>query len=220
MSFLPQDYDVPESSSRYMKLKPGDNRFRVLDSPVIGYEYWVYEKDTSTPIRVKTMDEAVNAENYLPTRGDGKPNQIKHFWAMPVINYATGKVEILEITQKSIQKTIKELAQDEDWGDPRQYDIAITRQGEGLETEYSVVPKPNKPLSTEHASEWAKLKPTVNLEALFDGGDPFGAATSKVASSDVSDGKEDGERGVAHYEALKDEEIDLSDIKLDGEESV
>ena len=54
-------------------------------------------------------------------------------------NFDTKQVEILEITQTTIQSAMEELINSEQWGDPLGYSITDNRKGEGLETEYSVV---------------------------------------------------------------------------------
>src|SRR3990167_11450775 len=138
-TFLPSDYEVPSSSDKYMKLVKGDNRFRILTSPILGYELWVDEGDRRVPKRTPmdkpfTTDEAEN------------PEDIKHFWAMVVYNYANKKIQILEVTQKGIQKTLRALAKDEDWGTPLNYDIVVVREGKDKNTTYSLNPKPAKKL--------------------------------------------------------------------------
>ena len=97
---------------------------------------------------------------------------MKPFWAFCVWNYQLKKVQLLEITQKTIMLSISALVNNPKWGNPKLYDIAITRTGEGMETEYNVQGEP--PIGQPDAAiveQYAKL--TVNLEALFSGGDPF-----------------------------------------------
>jgi hypothetical protein len=90
---------------------------------------------------------------------------------MPVFNYHTEQVEILELTQKSIQKAIKDLARDKDFGSPTEYDIKVTKTGEGKETRYSTMGKPPKKLDEAIAQLY--LDTPINLEALFDNKNPF-----------------------------------------------
>jgi hypothetical protein len=156
--FMPEGYEVP-SSSNYLKLQQGDNRIRIVSTPVIGWEDW---KDNK-PIRFHMVDK--------PQASIDPEKPVKHFWAMLVWDYKAGKLAILEITQKSIQKTIQGLAKSEDWGSPLNYDITISKTGTGFDTEYSVVPVPPKAL-TENIKE-AVLATQVNLEAMFEGKDPF-----------------------------------------------
>jgi hypothetical protein len=96
----------------------------------------------------------------------------KEFFAMLVWNYKESRIQILELTQAGLKRELMALASDkEDWGDPRKYDISITKSGEGLETTYAMTPKPPKKRSDEINEAVKNLK--ANLTALYDGGDPF-----------------------------------------------
>jgi len=74
-------------------------------------------------------------------------------------------------------KAIKELTQDDDWGDPSQYDIVINRMGESLDTEYSVRTKPKKDMKKEIKEQYESM--TIDLTALFRGADPYNANTTQ-----------------------------------------
>lgn len=54
----------------------------------------------------------------------------------------TDKAFVFEVGA-SIYNAVKALAADSDYGDPRKYDIKITRTGQLLETKYSVIPGKN-----------------------------------------------------------------------------
>lgn len=153
MSFLPENYKTPEGN--YYKFQEGENTFRILSSAIIGYEY--FNKDNK-PIRSKTPF----TNTPLDIKEDGS---IKHFWAFLVYSYRAEKQQILEVTQSSIQSAIKTLVSNPKWGDPKGYDITITRSGSGLDTEYNVIPSPHSKLEIEPQK--------VNLEALYSGEDPF-----------------------------------------------
>lgn len=162
--FLPPDYELPSSAHNYMKLQDGENKFRILARPVIGWLDWKDKKPIRYPMN------GAKPQPVDPT----KP--VKHFWAFPVWNYNESSVQVLEITQASIQAKISNLAKDEDWGDPLQYDLKVTRSGAMLETKYDINPVPAKPLSEEIKAAF-RAKP-CNLEALFENGDPFDVATT------------------------------------------
>ena len=164
--FLPTEYEVPQGKSNYMKFLSGANRFRILSSPILGYEYWVSDDDGNRKPLRRRMD------NPFTTDIATEPEKIKHFWAMIVWNYKDEKIQILEITQKSIQKYLKELARDTDWGSPvNKYDIVVTRTGEKLETEYNTQPKPAKPTDKKILDALKSVQ--INIEALYTGDDPF-----------------------------------------------
>lgn len=164
MDFLPKNYKVPSSGDKYMKLEKGKNQFRILSNAVLGWEDWRDNK----PVRYTLENK--------PDHSIDPKRPIKHFWAFVVYNYNEEKVQILEITQKTIQKALNTMISDEAWGDPRNYDISITREGEGMETEYFSNPIPPKPLSADIKEKYDKTK--INLEALFSGEDPFGSSGS------------------------------------------
>lgn len=159
-TFLPEGYEAPRANSNYMKLEKGENRFRILSKPIIGWEDWTPEKK---PIR------------FMPNEKPEKPidpnRPVKHFWAMIVFNWFKNEIQILHITQRSIQTSIEQLAKDKDWGNPFNYDLKITRDGDGMETEYTVNPVPHKPVGEEVLRAFAD-KP-IYLPALFQGADPF-----------------------------------------------
>ena len=157
--FLPPGYEPPSSSGNYMKFEKGENRFRILSKPIIGWEDWQDKR----PIRFR-MDEK-------PEKSVDPKKPVKHFWAMVVWNYKLERVQVLELTQSGIQKTIRALSGDADWGSPLEYDIKVLRTGDGMDTEYQVNPIPHKPVAAEIAEQAKQLN--INLEALFTGDDPF-----------------------------------------------
>lgn len=164
--FLPEGYKVPETSG-YMKLKDGRNKFRVLSSAIIGYEYW---NESNKPVRSKKAFDHIPTDIRLDK--DGNPTKIKHFWAFVVWNYESKLVQILEITQSTIQSAIKAIVDDEVWGSPKNFDITITRKGEGFDTEYSTMPNPHSDIEPEIQTAYeAKV---INLEALYENKNPFG----------------------------------------------
>ena len=168
--FLPDTYEVPAKSGNYMKFQPGENTFRVLSSPIIGWVYWVTGVDgTRKPVRKRQDEKIVTAEVE-------DEEQVKHFWAMPVYNYEEEKIQILELTQATIQREIKSLAKDKDWGSPINYDLKVTKTGKDKLTKYTVNPKPAKPINPEIVKEYQAMK--INLEALYSGSDPFAKPTN------------------------------------------
>jgi hypothetical protein len=99
---------------------------------------------------------------------------VKHFWAFPVWNYAAERVQILQLNQATIRDQIHNLYTIEEYGEPSGYDIVITRTGEKLSTEYNVQALPPKPVSASISAAYRRM--TIDLDALFNGGNPFGEA--------------------------------------------
>lgn len=178
MSFLPEDYNVPNKPGNYVKLQDGENRFRILASPILGWESWENTPDGGRkPVR-RRMDKPFQSDEVED------PEKVKHFWAMPVWNYQDERVQILEVTQKGIQKSLRALAKDEDWGSPMGYDIVITKSGQKLDTEYQVNPKPQKKLDEGIVAMYEGMN--INLDALYAGDDPF--KSEKVDPDEVDKG--------------------------------
>lgn len=169
-SFLPSDYKAPTSDSQFMKLQDGDNKFRILTPAVIGWEGWKNNK----PFRVKAVTGQDCPIKDSDVDFDVKYNKpkINHFWAFVIWSYADKKIQVLEITQKTIMKAIENYYIVEDWGDPRNYDLNIKRDNVGEKVSYSVIPTPPKPLSQEAAEAFEVSK--VDLEKLFSGEYPMG----------------------------------------------
>jgi hypothetical protein len=178
MNFLPDDYKKVPETSNYMKFAQGDNKFRILSSAIVGYEGWTEKEDgTRKPVRTR-MNEPFNLSEV-----DIEPESIKHFWAFVVYNYKDERVQILQITQKSIQKSLMALVNDVDWGKPQGYDIVVNKKGEKLLTEYSLTPKPAKPLDASLVSLYKATK--INLDALFTGEDPFASSEEKLEDIEI-----------------------------------
>jgi len=91
MFFPNQDYTIP-TSSKYMRLVEGKNKFRVLSSAIVGWEYWnIQDKPVRQQEPFEDMPEDIKHDK------DGRVS-IKHFWAFVVWNYQEKKVQILELT--------------------------------------------------------------------------------------------------------------------------
>jgi len=162
--FLPSGYK--EDAGGYMKLEEGENKFRILSSAVVGFEYWNEDKDGNRrPIRKHLDEDLIMSEIQ-------EPDKVKKFWAFIVWNYKLEAVQILELTQKGLKQGIMALINNKKWGSPiDSYDLTINREGKDKTTKYTVVPDPKEP--TDKKIKEAFKKKYINLEALFKGEDPF-----------------------------------------------
>ena len=177
MGFLPNNYKIPTVSD-YMKFAKGKNKFRVLDSAIVGHEYWM-DIDGKRVHKRKRIGEVI-------PMGEVGEGGLKHFWAFPVFNRENEKIQILQITQKSIMNAIKDLTKDDDWGDPKGYDLVVTRTGDGLDTRYSVMPSPKSEIDEGIMAVYEEMN--INLDLLFSNGDPFsGDPTPKNEEVDPND---------------------------------
>lgn len=173
-SWLPNGYEVPKSSGgNYFKFEQGANKFRVMTPLITGWMYW--NKD-GKPVRLRNQPD-------IAPQDLREGEKIKHFWAFGVWGHKAGKLQILEITQASIQGPMTELVTNDDWGPPQDYDITIVKKGEKLDTEYTVTPSPHKDIPLE--AKIALKKQPIHLEVLFHGGDPFDGSRSEITKEDV-----------------------------------
>lgn len=157
--FLPKDYKLPESNS-FMKFAQGKNKFRIMSPLTTGYEYWNTENKPVRSREVPTDTSDGKVED------DGKV-RVNYFWAVVVYNYATESLQILEITQKGIQKYVLGLVNDPDWGAPQGYDLVVTREGDGLNTKYTVAANPHKDMDADIVSDYESSG--ISAESLFEG---------------------------------------------------
>lgn len=172
-----------------MKFQQGDNRFRVLSKPLLGWEDW----EDSKPIRYP-MDRK-------PSHPIDPKKPVKHFWSFIVWNCNEEQIQILNITQTSVRDAIEALVKNEDWGDPYGYDIKVTKSGEKMETEYVTLPCPHKEISPTIIARY-KQKP-IYLPALMTGDDPY----------DVN-GKVSTEGQFTFAAAIKPGTLDVPSLKL------
>ena len=164
MSFLPENYEVPSSGGgNYFKPVTGDNKLRILSDVVTGWQYWNVD---NKPVRMREKPSETPSDIRL--NDDGKSDRVKHFWVVLVWDYDSSQLKIWEITQAGIQGALAEFANDEDWGHPKNYNILLKKEGEKINTKYTVIPKPAKALDDRIIKEWQEAK--VNLDAVFEDG--------------------------------------------------
>lgn len=153
-----------------MKFQEGINTFRIFDKPVLGNEFWTTTADgKKSPVRRKLGVPILDSEKERNDKGE--IIEPKHFWAMKVWNYKEQSVQILEITQKTIIKSLISYIENPKWGNPNGYDISVTKKGNGKETEYFTDHDPKEEVPDEIKDQVNSV--SVNLEALFTNEDPF-----------------------------------------------
>ncbi len=169
MTFLPKGYEpkAAQDGAYLNKFAKGENRIRILTDALVGWEYWT---DDNKPHRVKEAPELLPENTQKDDKGAYRAP--KQFWAFVVWDYSEEMIKICSITQSTIQKQIISLIEDADWGSPMEYDIKVTREGEGLDTKYQVSPAPKKEVTAPIATAFTEQP--INLEALFlENGNPF-----------------------------------------------
>jgi len=166
MDFFPDNYELQKSESAYFKPQDGENRIRFLSKIIVGWEMWHKNKVS----RFRKDEKPI-----LPSDADSK-TVIREFWSAIVWNFDLGKIQIFNITQKTVQTAIFLLSKDPDWLSPGLYTIKITKTGKEKFTKYSVMPGQKKPLET-HIKTIFQDTP-INLEELYEGNDPFNSSSN------------------------------------------
>lgn len=201
--FLPEDYKEPVTDKPYLNLKDYTQvTFRILGPAITGWEYW---NTDNKPVRSRS--EFTEMPQDIKTE-PGKPPKISFFWIMPVWNYDTEKVQVMEITQKTIRSAILELIDNKKWGDVKGYDLTINKKGKGLETEYSVIPSPHSDLPKEAVEAFKES--SINLEAMYEGGNPFAPTGIVAPKKGIAKGNE--KRGPMERADYPTEEHNAEDI--------
>lgn len=169
-NFLNEGYEVPTSVGGFTKLETGENRFRILSSPLLMWLEWRDGK----PVR----HEFKGAES-KPAKGSGKNDSVKHAWGLKVWNYRTGQIEVLELDKQDLISALTAHSKDKDWGHPKNYDVVFTKKGSGLDTEYSLVAKPHSEPIQEIYDAYTETP--IDLSKLLTGENPFmsGAGSSE-----------------------------------------
>ena len=167
--WLPASYSVPSSGDSYFKPAAGDNKVRIMGELIRGWEIWESDGDGNRkPHRSpeKWGDDLIDEMN--TKEGEDQ----KHFWCTIVWDYASETFKVWGFTQASIQKTITNIVQNPDFGNPTGYDLNIKKTGEGMMTRYEIMASPPKELFESVKAAWKALTP--DLEVYFDGGHPLG----------------------------------------------
>ena len=180
------DYEEPIKYGNYMKIEEGENKFRILSEGIVGTEAWeTYEdeegKEKKRPYRV------LEGEKMQIGRID---SESKTFEAYFVYNYKAGKIQILNVTQKSITRGIRKFTKDESWGSPLNYDLVITKtvgNNPRYDTSYSVIAKPPFVLDSYIQKQWVQSGFSKNhLYLLFANLDPFSVRALMEREEDTS----------------------------------
>jgi len=186
--FIPKDFDKAMVGN-YMKFQEGQNTIRILREPITGYVYWedsngnIVPKNKMAGEGGKPMRTRDFEEISLEAR-----SAMKGFAAMIVWNYQMSKIQILEVKQVGIINSLEALVKSKSWGDVTSFDIIITKTKTGpnpTDVEYSVMPEPKKAMSKEVKTAFDTTK--INLEALYEGEDPFSNELSPIDIEEIAE---------------------------------
>lgn len=187
-----------KEQAKFIKLQSGDNRVRVVGKPVMVDIHWERGLDGSTK-------KVVCPGAGCPVCKAGHTPQSRY--QVLVIDRVDGEVKVMEGGPR-VFGAIRDYAMDPDYGDPKNYDLKIKKEGTGRETKYTVMASPKQtPLTAQEAEavnaatsllDLNKPKTideilTMGLEVLAgsvsDLDDDFGAAPT--GNSNGSAGNED-----------------------------
>ena len=160
-------------------------RFALLsDEPLEMYECWGEGPDgKAKPFRFAqepTPDDiAVELGDFTRrTNRDGTGVEpVKFALALPVFNFDTNRVEVLQLTQRSLIRELDGISQMPDYEDILAIDFILGKEGAGLNTEYKLTPVPRKKGTDKAIAEaWEDARSAgFDLNRLLIGGDPFKA---------------------------------------------
>lgn len=100
---------------------------------------------------------------------------MKFALALPVYNYETARVEVLQLSQKSLIRELDAVSQMEDYSDILAIDFLLGKEGSGLNTEYKLTPVPRKKgADKDIAAAWEETRSAgFDMSRLLEGADPF-----------------------------------------------
>jgi hypothetical protein len=169
------DEILKESSGSGRYVNPskieGELRLRLFGTGVSGFEGWT---DENKPVRWELKPTELPSN--IKVREGQTP--LKRFIAIVVYDYSSQDFKILQMTQKTLMEQLFKYVKDEEYGDATQYDIKISKTGEGMKTEYTLLAAPPRPVAKDIQAAYEKDGVRINLQALFDGDDPFAEASA------------------------------------------
>jgi len=159
----------PESGGKYLSLKKkGDSvQIRIVSTPKHKSQHWITGDDG------KRKPVACTNDSTCTWCGDDVPKDEKikkaEVFAWLVIDRADGEVKMFQAPKSIYLKIRNELLTDDDWGDPVNYDLKITRTEE-QGNYYSTIPTPKNmgPITEEEKKLVDECD--IDLEKELEGG--------------------------------------------------
>tara|TARA_R110002049_G_scaffold106581_1_gene254010 strand:+ start:1114 stop:1695 length:582 start_codon:yes stop_codon:yes gene_type:complete len=168
------------------KIQSGGNvRFALLDDqPLEFFECWGESSEGIKPFRFAEDPSPEDIEEEMGTdfkrrlnREGTAPEKVKFAIAVPVYNYDTSSVQILQLTQKSLINELDSISQMEDYADLVAWDFVLGKDGVGLETRYSLRTAPRKKgAQADIETAWTESRDSgFDISRLLTGDNPFKA---------------------------------------------
>tara|TARA_R100000781_G_scaffold108815_1_gene73521 strand:- start:1838 stop:2422 length:585 start_codon:yes stop_codon:yes gene_type:complete len=166
------------------KIQSGTSvRFALLDdNPLEFFEVWGEASDGSVkPFRFRNEPTPEDIEVEFGSdytrrlnREGSAPEQAKFAIAVPVFNHDAGSVQVLQVSQKSINREFDSISQMDDYSNLLEWDFVLGKEGNGLNTEYSLRAVPRKKGSQDGINAaWEESKSGgFDISRLLSGGNP------------------------------------------------
>lgn len=209
------EYEPKSKPSQYLRLKTkGEEvRIRIVSKPYRTPQIW--QENARAPMPDDQMS-GLRAEDWYRFMGD-PTYTINETYCWAVIDRSDGKARIFQATA-GVYKNIKKYDQDPDWGNPKDYDIKITRTEEPGASYYAVVPLSNRDqLTMSELDDVKKLDITKMLpnaravsERQVDNIDDYVEGLTKSSQEEASPPKAVVPDTV--IEDIGDEPINIDDI--------
>ena len=167
------------------KIQSGTSvRFALLEeTPLEFFEVWGEAQDGSVkPFRFTDEPTPEDIETEFGSdysrrlnRDGTAPEPAKFAIAVPVYNHDAGSVQVLQISQKSINRELDSISQMEDYANLLEWNFVLSKEGNGLNTEYSLRAVPRKKGSNDVLQEaWEEAQSGgFDIGRLLTGGNPF-----------------------------------------------
>jgi hypothetical protein len=129
--------------------KGKENKMSIYDKEAPTGDYLNINKLEAKKATVRFFGEPICYEK--ETDFDGKKEVKTRFATLLLFRdpkTKTSEVKVYEFGW-SVQKVLRQFAQDADLGDPIGYDMTISVEGEKLTTKYTIIPRAVKPLSDD-----------------------------------------------------------------------
>lgn len=176
-----ESYELPIMESKYVKFDEGENRYRVLSRRITG---WLYFNHQGKPVRVRKKEDIVFSNIGENKNGWGKSNP-SHFRSFVVRDYKNKCISILELRQIGILQAFDAQLREDWYEDPTTYDIKILRKWVGLDTKYTFSVGKVSPISRDIVDAFSNTP--INLDLLYEGGDPYAVSSTEVNEFDRSE---------------------------------
>lgn len=167
INFYDSKFKVTKQKDQFLKLKEGANKVRFFPEHLVCFEIFVEILDEKNQRQIKPLrkTEPFTSEELSQLTLNNPADKAKLTLIQLVYDYADEEFKFWSITQNSLLTALKEYSQNSDYGNPVNYDITISKKGQNLDTEYTFMPSPPKPLDKTIAKRSKNL--TFDLKKLL-----------------------------------------------------